>query len=70
MPAVAADRNDGWVADGFATVEEAADYLGLSRATVYKLMEIGHLPYAKFSKSRRLPWKAMREYAARCMVGA
>jgi excisionase family DNA binding protein len=68
MAPAAPGRNDELVAEGFATVEEAADYLGQSRATVYKMTESGQLAYAKFSKSRRLPWKALRDYAARQMV--
>jgi excisionase family DNA binding protein len=54
--------------DGFATVAEAAKYLGLGRAKVYQLMEQENLAYAKFGKSRRIPWRGLIEYSARCMV--
>jgi excisionase family DNA binding protein len=54
--------------DGFATVGEAAKFLGLCRAKVYQLMEQGELAYAKFGKSRRIPWRGLIEYSARCMV--
>jgi excisionase family DNA binding protein len=57
-------------AEGFADVPEAAEFLGLSRSTIYKLMEDGSLPYAKFGKARRIPWRAVREYGDRCLVGA
>jgi excisionase family DNA binding protein len=56
-------------AEGFADIPAAVDFLSVSRATVYKLMDIGELPYAKFGKSRRIPWAALREYASRCLVG-
>jgi excisionase family DNA binding protein len=56
-------------ADGFADVPEAAEYLCLSRSTVYKMMDNNDLPYAKFGKARRIPWRALREYAGRCLIG-
>jgi excisionase family DNA binding protein len=56
--------------DGFADVHEAAEFLSMSRSSIYKLMEAGELPYAKFGKARRIPWRALREYGARCLVGA
>jgi excisionase family DNA binding protein len=43
----------------FATVGEVADYLRLSRATVYKLMGSGELEYVKLVGSRRIPWTAV-----------
>jgi excisionase family DNA binding protein len=54
--------------DGFATVAEAAKFLGLCRAKVYQLMEQGELASAKFGKSRRIPWRGLVEYSARCLV--
>jgi excisionase family DNA binding protein len=58
------------VMDGFASVSEAAKFLHLSRASVYKLMgdEEG-LRYAKFGRSRRIPWQVLRDYAARSIIG-
>jgi excisionase family DNA binding protein len=64
-------QDDPWlqlVADGFARVEEGADFLGISRAAFYKLLD-RELPSAKIGKSRRVPWKALRDYAARCLSG-
>jgi excisionase family DNA binding protein len=55
---------------GFATVVEAAEFLRLSRAKVYQLMDQRELAYAKFGKSRRIPRRALNEYAERCVVGA
>jgi excisionase family DNA binding protein len=54
---------------GFASVTEACRFLSLSRATLYKLMDAGDLRYAKFTRARRLPWREIREFAARNMVG-
>jgi excisionase family DNA binding protein len=56
-------------ADGFADVQQAAEFLGLKRSSIYKLMESGDLKYAKFGKARRIPWRALREYGERCLVG-
>jgi excisionase family DNA binding protein len=56
------------VADGFASIEEASEFLTLSRAYVYRLMDAGDLPYAKFGRARRIPRRALREYAEKCMV--
>lgn len=68
MTTATADKSD-LTTEGFADVIQAADYLKLARSSVYKLMDNGELPYAKFGKSRRIPWRALREYAARCLVG-
>jgi excisionase family DNA binding protein len=55
--------------EGFASIREAARFLSVGRSTVYKLMEEGSLRYAKVGKCRRIPWRALREYAERCLVG-
>jgi excisionase family DNA binding protein len=67
MTAASAKKPDV-TADGFADVHEAAAFLSMSRASIYKLMECGDLLYAKFGKSRRIPWRALREYAERCLA--
>ena len=59
----------GLVEDGFVSVAEAATFLGLSRATVYELMGSGKLAHAKFGRSRRIPRRALREFAQSCLVG-
>jgi excisionase family DNA binding protein len=58
------------IEDGFETVPEAAKFLSVSRAKVYAMMEQGELAYCKFGKSRRIPRRALREYAERCLVSA
>jgi excisionase family DNA binding protein len=72
-PAAAQKKSDNAmeiVADGFATVTESCRFLGVSRATLYKMMDTNDLIYAKFGRSRRLPWTALKEFAGRCLVGA
>jgi excisionase family DNA binding protein len=54
--------------DGFATILEAARFLRLGRSSVYRLMDEGKLGYAKFGKSRRIPWRVLRAYAEGCLV--
>jgi excisionase family DNA binding protein len=56
--------------DGFASVKQAEAFLSLSRSTVYTLMDQGKLRFAKIGRSRRIPWAALREFAAQCLVGA
>lgn len=56
--------------DGLTTVREAAAYMGLSRAAVYRLMGNGELPYAKLGQARRLRWADVLAYVERCMVNA
>lgn len=56
------------VGKGLATVEQAAKFLAISRAKVYELMASGELASAKLGKSRRLPWAAVKEFAARSLI--
>jgi excisionase family DNA binding protein len=56
------------VAEGFAKLPEAQQFLGVCRATLYQLMDSGELAYAKFGKCRRIPWQALRAYASSRMV--
>lgn len=51
------------VADGFATIPEAAGFLKISRSAVYGLMYAGQLRYARFGRSRRIPWSALVAFA-------
>jgi excisionase family DNA binding protein len=62
------DRTPDLMDDGFVTVAQAAEYLNLSRATVYALMDSGELAYAKFGRSRRIPRRALMDYAGRSLV--
>ena len=64
------DKDIDLVSEGLMTVREAAEFLGLSRSTVYELMESGELPFAKIGKARRIPRRAVTAFAASRMVGA
>ena len=54
----------------FANVEQAKEFLGISRSHLYGLMDSGRLPFAKIGACRRLPWKSLKEFAESCLVGA
>jgi excisionase family DNA binding protein len=54
--------------EGFVKVHEAAKFLAVCRAKLYQLMDSGELRYAKFGKSRRIPRRALVEYAERNLV--
>ena len=53
------------VVDGLDTVGEAANFLKISRSFAYSLMDSGSLPFVKIGKSRRIPRRALIEFAAR-----
>jgi excisionase family DNA binding protein len=55
---------------GYARVADACQFLAISRATLYRLMDEGELAFAKFGYIRRIPWAALHEYGKRCTVGA
>jgi excisionase family DNA binding protein len=57
------------VRDGLLTVREGAAFLGVSVASLYKVMERGDLAYVKLGRSRRIPRRALVELAARNLVG-
>ena len=57
------------VADGLLTVREAAEFLKLSRSTLYQMMDAGELAYSKIGCSRRIPRRAVVELAARNLQG-
>lgn len=63
------EQMDLILADGLLNVSQAATFLGLSRATLYNLMDSGQIIYAKFGKARRIPKNAIIEYAKRHLIG-
>ena len=69
MAPATSESGEQLVSDGMVNVEEAARFLGLSRSSIYGLMESGQLPYAKFGKARRIPRKALIELAAANLRG-
>ena len=46
-------------ADGLMTVDAARRFLGVSRSTLYKLMEDGTVPYVQLRGVRRIPKAAL-----------
>ena len=52
------------VEDGLLKIPEVARFLGLSRASVYQLMERGELPWVKLGRARRIPRRAVTQLAA------
>jgi excisionase family DNA binding protein len=70
MTAAITDKVKNLVADGLAKIGEAQEFLKVSRATVYKLMETGQLAYVKIGGSRRIPWKALHQLVERSLFEA
>jgi excisionase family DNA binding protein len=62
-------QENGLVADGLVSVAEACKFLGLSRATLYVLMDKGELAYCKIGGSRRIPRRALTGLAEKSLVG-
>lgn len=57
------------VSSGLSTIKEAARFLNLSRAMIYKLMETGQLRYVKIGRSRRIPKLAVVNLAKDSLIG-
>ena len=53
---------------GLDRIREAANFLGISISQAYALMASGDLPYVKFGKSRRIPRRALVEFAKKNLV--
>jgi excisionase family DNA binding protein len=69
MAETAAENLAGLMSDGLTSVSEAGRFLGLSRTTLYELMDTGELPYCKIGGARRVPRRALVELAERALVG-
>jgi excisionase family DNA binding protein len=55
---------------GLARVDpEATGFLGVCRATVYKMMAARLLPYVLIGRSRRIPWSALEDFVEKNTVG-
>ena len=57
------------VADGLVTVQEAAQFLSISRSKLYELMDNGELTFVKLGRSRRIPRRALIDLAASGLQG-
>lgn len=66
-------NNDAWklsiVSEGMMSVDEAMEFLSISRSHLYQLMEDGEIPYAKIGRSRRIPKAALISYLAANLRG-
>jgi hypothetical protein len=51
------------ISDGMARPKEAARFLAYGLSYVYRLMDLGKLPYVGEVKARRIPWNAIRHFA-------
>lgn len=56
-------RNQELFEEGLVSVKEAAQFLALSRSTLYELMERGALIYTKLGRARRIPKRALIQLA-------
>ncbi len=57
------------VQDGLMRISDAAAFTGLSRSTLYEMMEQGELVYVKIGRARRIPRRALVELAAAHLKG-
>jgi len=57
------------VAEGLQRISEAARFLSVSRSLIYRLINSGVLPTVRIGRSRRLPIKAVIDFAAARMTG-
>ncbi len=54
--------------DGLERVSDTARYLGVSKSFVYALINSGKIPSVKLGTSRRLPVRAVRDFARTNLV--
>ncbi len=57
------------IAEGLLTVQEAAQFLRVSRSKLYALMDAGELQFVKLGRSRRIPRRALIYLAASGLQG-
>ncbi len=57
------------VSDGLASLPESVRFLSISRSKLYAVMERGELPYVRIGRCRRIPRRALIEFAAAHLVG-
>ena len=50
--------------DGLVGIQEACRFLAVSRSKLYELMDQRELPFVKIGSARRIPRRALVEFAA------
>ena len=58
-----------WPTDGFAKIEQAAAFLSMSRSSIFRLLDAGVIPSAKFHNLRRIPWSSLWELQRKAAAG-
>lgn len=56
--------------EGLATIEEACQFLNLSRSTLYHLMNAGRLSFVSIGRARRIPRSALSKFVKRLIADA
>jgi excisionase family DNA binding protein len=64
----AVSKREMIVADGLLNIEEAKAFLKVSRSTLYLLMDTNQLAYVKLGRSRRVPRRALIDFASGGLV--
>jgi excisionase family DNA binding protein len=62
---VVAMTHDELIAEGLVSLEEAMRFLSISRPTLNRLLNQGVLPTVRLVTTRRIPRKALLDFAAR-----
>ena len=57
-------NNEMMVQEGLVTIEAAMEFLDISRASLYRLIDNGTLPTVKLIGARRIPRRALIDLAA------
>jgi excisionase family DNA binding protein len=60
--------NEELVREGLVRIDEAMEFLSVSRASLYRLIDEGSLPTVKLACSRRIPRRALIDFAATHVV--
>jgi excisionase family DNA binding protein len=62
------EQREQLVSEGLLSVEEARQFLRVSRSTLYELMDNGQLAFVKFGRNRRIPRRALIEFSTTNLV--
>lgn len=65
-----ADRDQQLADEGFVSIQGAADFLSVSRGMIHVLLNRGELPSAKIGRVRRIPRKALLQFASQQLASA